>query len=305
MATYTALNYFRYEFDSGTTYTYLSQELPSTFTYDDQEADTTFEVGDDINSNSVTAIFLGTLELPLAGGGTTVAMVAEMSSVPTSQRILILSENVDPANVTLPSSIDLNTLNTSDFTTCFAAGTQIATPNRHRAVEDLHIGDLILTADGRKVSVKWIGRQTILKQFRGDRARLVRIRQGALGGGLPTSDLMVTADHGMVLDGFVANASALVNGHGIDWVPLADLPDRFTVFHIETAAHDVILANGAAAETYIDYVARSSFDNHAEYLALYGVDTSIPEMPLPRISSARMVPAHLRARLSEQVTDAA
>ncbi|SNS79729.1 Hint domain-containing protein [Antarctobacter heliothermus] len=305
MATYTASSYFRYEFDSGTTYNFLSQDFSPTYTYDDLEADTTFEVGDDINSNTVTATFLGTVELTLAGGATTVAMVAEMSTVPSSQRILILSENVDPANVTLPASIDLNTLNTSDFTTCFATGTQIATPIHDRTVEDLHIGDLILTADGRQVAVKWIGRQTILKQFRGDRARLVRIRKGALGGGLPASDLTVTADHGMVLDGLVINASALVNGHGIDWVPLSDLSDCFTVYHIETAAHDVILANGAAAETYIDYVARSSFDNHAEYLALYGVEASIPEMPLPRISAARMVPAPLRARLSGQVTDAA
>ncbi len=142
--------------------------------------------------------------------------------------------------------------------------------------------------------------------FRGERARLVCIRKGALADGLPSSDLTVTADHGMVLDGFVVNASALANGCSIDWVPLAQLPDRYTVYHVETEAHDVILANGAAAETCIDYVARSSFDNHAEYRALYGADTTIAEMPLPRISSARMVSASVQLRLlSRQVTSAA
>lgn len=305
MATYTASSYFSYELASGTTYTFKTEIFSGTFTYDDLEADNTFEVGDDINTNPIDTIFLGTITLPLTGGGTVETMVAEFSSVSSNERVLILPSGLDPANVTLPASIDLNTLDTSDFTTCFAAGTQIATASHDRAVEDLHIGDLILTADGRQVAVKWIGRQTTLKQFRGDRARLVRIHKGAFGDGLPTSDLTVTADHGMVLDGYVVNASALVNGQGIDWVPLSDLPDRFTVFHIETQAHDVILANGAEAETYIDYVARSSFDNHAEYLALYGVETSIPEMPLPRISAARMVPAHLRARLSAQGANAA
>lgn len=241
----------------------------------------------------------------MTGDGTVEAMVAEFSTVPSEERVLILPSGLDPANVTLPASIDLKTLNTSDFATCFAAGTQIATPNRDRAVEDLHIGDLILIADGRQVAVKWIGRQTILKHFRGDRARLVRIRQGALGDGLPSSDLTVTADHGMVLHGYVINASALVNGDGIEWVPLSDLPDRFTVYHIETAAHDVILANGAAAETYIDYIARSSFDNHAEYLALYGAEPAIPEMPMPRVSSARLLPASVRNPLSRQADNAA
>lgn len=305
MATYTARHYFRYELDSGTTYSYLSQEASSNYTYDDLEPDTTFEVGDDINPNSIVATFLGTLELPMTGGATTVAMVAEMDSVAPNQRILILSENVDPAGVTLPASIDIATLNTSDYTTCFAAGTQIATVGRDRAVEDLQIGDTVTTADGRQVRVKWIGRQTILPRFRGDRARMVCIRQGALAEGVPNADLTVTADHGMVLDGYVVNASALVNGNGIDWVPLSDLPERFTVYHVETEAHDVILANGAASETYIDYVARSSFDNHAEYLALYGAEFAIPEMPLPRISSARQVPEFLRDRLSRQGRNAA
>jgi hypothetical protein len=42
---------------------------------------------------------------------------------------------------------------------------------------------------------------------------------------------------------------------------------------------------------------RRAFDNHADYLALYGEDTAIPEMARPRITSARMLPATLRARL--------
>jgi hypothetical protein len=56
----------------------------------------------------------------------------------------------------------------------------------------------------------------------------------------------VTADHGMVIDGLVINASTLVNGDTIDFVPISELDDSFTVYHVETVAHDVILANGIA-----------------------------------------------------------
>ena len=201
--------------------------------------------------------------------------------------------------------IDTDTLNFS-FTLCFAAGTGISTPTGERPVEQLGIGDLVTTADGRSVPVKWIGRTSISPMFKpADRLEPVRIRAGAFAPGVPNRDLIVTADHGMVLDGMVITAGALVNGTSVQWVDWRRYGQTIAYYHIETHAHDAILANGAAAETYIDYVARSSFDNHAEYLALYGVDTAIPEMPLPRISSARLVPVSLRDRLSSQGQNAA
>jgi len=165
------------------------------------------------------------------------------------------------------------------------------------SVENLEIGNLITTTDGRAVPVKWVGRQTMHKWRHGAHMQPVRIRAGALGGGLPHSDLTVTADHGMVLDGYVINASALVNGDRNDFVPMAELEDSFTVYHIETEAHDVILANGAPSETFVDAVTRSHFDNYQEYLDLYGAERIIPEMPRPRITSARLLPDHLRAQL--------
>ncbi|MDD9730957.1 hypothetical protein PVW46_13655, partial [Mameliella sp. AT18] len=68
-------------------------------------------------------------------------------------------------------------------------------------------------------------------------------------------------------------------------------------------AHDVILANGAPSETFIDYRDRRGFDNFDEYLDLYGVERIVPEMPHPRISSARMIPAELQRQLGLRVMD--
>jgi hypothetical protein len=176
---------------------------------------------------------------------------------------------------------------------CFAAGTLIATPAGEVAVEALSAGDLVVTADGRAVPVIWIGRQTLSPRFQ--RARLIRVAAGALGADLPLRDLTLTADHALMIDGLLVNAGALVNGTTI--TEAANLPERVTVYHVETEAHDVILAEGTPAETFIDYAGRQAFDNHAEHVTLHGEDRIIVENPMPRIIAARHLPAHLRARL--------
>ncbi len=174
----------------------------------------------------------------------------------------------------------------------------IATRNGELPIEDLNIGDTLITANGRETFVKWVGRQTVVKVFSGPRAAMVRISAGTLG---THTDLIVTGDHGMIVDGCVINASALVNGHSITWVPFAELPERFTIYHVETEAHDVILANGAASETYLDVPGRQAFDNYQEYLDLYGDERAIAENPLPRISSRRLLPQKIQKMLGAGV----
>ncbi|MEM1389391.1 MAG: Hint domain-containing protein, partial [Pseudomonadota bacterium] len=106
-----------------------------------------------------------------------------------------------------------------------------------------------------------------------------------------------TGDHGLIVDGYVVNASAMVNGSTIHSVPLSDLPAEFSWWHIETEAHEVILAEGAAAETFIDAAGRAAFDNHDAYLDRFGTERLIPEMRLPRITASRLLPESIRARL--------
>lgn len=181
---------------------------------------------------------------------------------------------------------------------CFASGTLIATSESEKPVEDLRIGDLLLTADGDTVPMKWVGRQTLHKrQCEPDRFAPVRITAGALAHGVPHTDLVLTAEHALIIDGLAINAGALVNGTTITREPVASLPDTVTYWHVETEGHQVILANGAPAETYIDYVIRRAFDNYQEYLDLYGEDQPIAEMPLPRVSAARLVPKAIKRRL--------
>jgi hypothetical protein len=202
----------------------------------------------------------------------------------------ILSADDDP--FVIPGRLPPRQVN-ENAVFCFAAGTRVATPKGDVAVEAVAIGDLVLTEDGRAVPVKWVGRQTRAPRFQ--RLRLIRVAAGALGGGLPARDLVLTADHALMLDGLLVNAGALVNGSSITEV--ANLPERFTVSHIETEDHDIILAEGTPAETFIGYAGWQAFDNYADYTALYGEDRAFAENPAPRITSTRMLPPSLRARL--------
>ena len=73
--------------------------------------------------------------------------------------------------------------------------------------------------------------------------------------------------------------------------------ELFTVYHIETEDHDIILAEGAPAETFIDYVGRQAFDNYAEYGGRFTARSgSSPRRPSP-ISTPRLLPPALKAGL--------
>lgn len=147
--------------------------------------------------------------------------------------------------------------------------------------------------------VKWIGVQTVSTRFQpADRLGPVRFAAGALDQDLPKDELTVTADHALLIDGILCNAGALADGTTIAAVPKPDLGERYTVYHIETEAHEIVFANGTPAETFIDNVSRRAFDNYAQFEALYGEEPEMQELTHPRAMSKRQVPMHIRSRLA-------
>ncbi|MBR0656612.1 Hint domain-containing protein [Plastoroseomonas arctica] len=182
---------------------------------------------------------------------------------------------------------------------CFYPGTLITTPAGHCAVEQLAIGDLVLTSAGIATRVRWMGRQTVSTRF-GDPLRVlpIRIRAGALADGVPERDLLVSPDHAMLVDGILIQAGALVNGTSITREPV--VPETFTYHHIELHDHSLVLAEGAPAETFVDNVARCAFDNWNEHEAFYGHLPSIQEMTIPRAKAHRQVPSRIHASLAER-----
>jgi hypothetical protein len=207
-----------------------------------------------------------------------------------------LTNEVRVEGSTFPPLEDWNT----ELPLCFLPGTLITLPDGVRPVQELAIGDLVLTADGQAVPVKWIGRQTVHTIFgMAEGRRPVCVSAGALGNNRPARDLRLTADHALLIDGVLVHAGALVNGTTIRRMALAELGQRFTVYHIETENHEIILAEGTPAETFIDNVSRTRFDNYTEYEALYGpAPAPMAELEQPRAMSRRQVPASIHARIA-------
>jgi hypothetical protein len=178
--------------------------------------------------------------------------------------------------------------------TCYLAGTGIATPTGRVAVEDLQPGDQILTADGGTTTVNWLGIRPIdTATATPAKANPICFVAGSLAPNVPSRDLFVSPDHAMDIDGILYNATALVNGRSI--YQLGQMPmGGFTYYHIDTGTHELVLAEGAASETYLDAVGRDAFTNGHE-----AEDTPIiHEMRVPRIVAKRMVPSDVTAALS-------
>ena len=196
----------------------------------------------------------GTLDVQGASGArASVALAGSASG-------LTFSVGSDPTGGTLVS------------VTCFLRGTRIATPAGEAPVEALRIGDLVRTASGCARPVKWIGRRaypraTVAAQ---QQLRPVRFAAGSLGGGLPRRPLRVSPLHGMLLPApdnrlVLVPAAALVNNRTITRARIAAV----SYFHIELETPDSVLAEGAAAETFVDCDSRALFHNAGEFAALY------------------------------------
>ena len=94
----------------------------------------------------------------------------------------------------------------------------------------------------------------------------IRFQAGALAEGVPARDLLVSPKQAMFLDGVLIPAECLINGSTIRRVRHLELVEYY---HLELDSHDVILAEGAPSETFVDDEGRGVFHNAAEYAALY------------------------------------
>jgi hypothetical protein len=144
-------------------------------------------------------------------------------------------------------------------TICFCVGTLIDTPDGEVQVEKLTAGDMVLTAHNGPRMVKWVGRGKLLAtRGRRSAATPVIVRKGALADNVPNQDLHVTKAHALYIDNVLIPVEFLVNHKTILW---DDRAQEVTIYHVELDSHDVLLANGAPAESYRDDGNRWLFEN--------------------------------------------
>lgn len=143
---------------------------------------------------------------------------------------------------------------------CYLEGTSIKTPTGYVKIENLSEGDAVCVhASGaeRVEAITWIGQRWVEANI--DEQKPVKIKKSALAEAVPFADLLITQEHCLYLEGCLVPARMLVNGGSI---VLEDLP-IFSIYHIETQNHSLIIANGVLSESYLDTGNRDSFEHLA------------------------------------------
>jgi hypothetical protein len=189
---------------------------------------------------------------------------------------------------------------------CFLLGTRIKTPLGETNIEELRIGDNVLTASGEAKPIKFIGRRKASRERAGpwkNGQGTVKISRFAIDGKAPHSDLYITPEHAIYIDGILIPARNLVNGVTI----VADAKPEIaslTLFHIELDTHEAILAEGLAVESFrLDNQLTHAywFDNEDEYVRLYGSPgrPPAPFAPILRFRKSRQeLASHMRSALA-------
>jgi Hint domain len=169
----------------------------------------------------------------------------------------------------------------SDFVyVCFTPGAVIATAKGPVRVENLALGDRIVTRDNGLQPVRWIGTRSMAHPaLAGAGHRPVRIRAHAFGPDCPDRDMVVSPNHRVLFTDpalrlSLALPEVLVAAKHLAGRPriVAITPDKVTYIHLLFDRHEVILANGLWTESFQpgDYSLAGLGDaTRAEILALF------------------------------------
>ena len=152
---------------------------------------------------------------------------------------------------------------------CYCPGTLIRTPFSDVPIEDLSIGDHVMTLHDGPQKVRWIGRRSYDGRFIADQVLMlpVCLRRGSIAADVPSRDLWVSPGHAIYVEGALVPAWRLVNGRSIIQ---AVAVKAVTYLHIELDRHGVLFAEDCPAESFLDdQMHRNQFANAAEYWALY------------------------------------
>ncbi|MEO9682301.1 MAG: Hint domain-containing protein [Tateyamaria sp.] len=142
---------------------------------------------------------------------------------------------------------------------CFARETLLQTPIGYQEIGTLKVGDEVETAQNGAQKVVWIGTRKLSSAdlFASPHLKPVRISAGALGVDLPSTDLLVSPQHRILIASKIAErmfgqrevfvpAIKLIEAEGIDQVTSVA---PITYVHILLESHQIVFANGAPAES--------------------------------------------------------
>jgi hypothetical protein len=145
-------------------------------------------------------------------------------------------------------------------------GARIRAARGEVRVETISPGDeVVVLRDGVETiePVKWVGHTwvDIARHRHAEDVAPIHIRKDAIADNQPATDLLLSPEHCLILNGMCVPVKLLVNGGSIfserDHAP-------FTYYHIELERHGILLAENTPAESYLDTGNRGGFDNADE-----------------------------------------
>lgn len=142
---------------------------------------------------------------------------------------------------------------------CFTPGTLIATPEGERRVEDLVVGDRIITRDNGIQPIRWLGQRSLAgsELKAAEHLQPILIREGALGNSLPERDMMVSPNHRVLVANdktalYFEDREVLVAAKHMTGLPGIDAVETSSVtyIHFMFDQHEVVLSDGAWTESF-------------------------------------------------------
>ncbi|WP_081562596.1 Hint domain-containing protein [Parasaccharibacter apium] len=162
------------------------------------------------------------------------------------------------------------------FDTCFLSGTMIETLSGAKKVENLTRNDVVITYNPETGRNEPLPQHVVFCQQ--SRVRIdsslpldmagypVRIKKNALADNVPSEDLLVTAEHCLLLEKHFIPVRIMVNGRSIYYdTSMHDTSKKsgqffyYDIFHIETSTHSIISANNVLTESYLNTGNRFQF----------------------------------------------
>jgi len=143
---------------------------------------------------------------------------------------------------------------------CFTPGAKIATPLGGVNVQDLAVGDLVITKDNGLQAVRWIGRKAITgaRMMAYPNLRPIKIKKNSIAPNVPDADISFSPQHRILMSG---DKCELAFGRREVLAPCKSLVDDYSILvdhhvqqveyiHILFSKHEVIFANGLETESF-------------------------------------------------------
>ena len=180
------------------------------------------------------------------------AAIQALDTGDTVTEVFTISSTAGTTTVTI-------TINGADEPPCFVKGTLIETDHGPRPIEELCVGDKVLTRDNGVQRIRWIGSRAIELGMGEEMQPLqpIRLTKDCLGPGVPDRDICLSPMHRVLINDPVVqiltgeqeafcSVGHLVNGRSI----IREAVQDTCYFHILFDDHQVLRSSGCSSESF-------------------------------------------------------